>query len=83
VLQPVLQHDSPAVHAGPPAHVLAQTELTHAPPFWQALPQAPQFCGSLVVSRQPVVPQQVWPGPQLQSGAAHVSPFTVLAQHEP
>jgi len=74
LLHPLGQHDSPTAHVGPPAHVPAQTEFTHDPPFAQAFPHEPQLFGSLVVSMHPFVPQQVWPTLQLHIGLPHVSP---------
>lgn len=61
-VHPVMQHDCPGAHCGPPLHpVITQRLPEHVAPSGQVLPQPPQFCGSLVVSLHPLV-QHVWPG---------------------
>jgi hypothetical protein len=81
-LHPLLQHDSPALQAGPPAQVPAQIAFTHALPFGHAFPHAPQFFASLEVSMHPSLPQQVCPTLQLHSGGVE-QPDPSGAQHDP
>lgn len=81
--QPAGQHVSAAGQAGPPLHVVGtlQTLATQVSPAGQALPHAPQFFVSVVVSEQPEVQQSSVPvqtGPPLQvAGAWHVPPLHV------
>jgi hypothetical protein len=67
-LQPDAQHCCVPVHAGPPLHAVAgwHIEPTQGLPGGHGWLQPPQFCGSLVVSVQPVpqhcwLPVQTWP----------------------
>ena len=82
--QPLVQHDSPTAHAGPPLHVVGavHTFATHVSPVGHTRPQLPQLFGSLVVLLQPLV-QHVSPVVQsppslhpvdVQTLATHVSP---------
>jgi hypothetical protein len=53
--QPVAQHESPPVHAGPPLQVGVHMLLTQFEAVGHAMPQPPQFFGSFVVFAQPVL----------------------------
>ncbi len=56
MLQPLVQHVCPVVHTGPPLHpVGVQLLATHVSPGGHALPHAPQFRLSEVVSLHPDV----------------------------
>lgn len=54
--QPVLQHCSDPVHAGPPLHVVAgwQLPVAQLSPGAQTRPQFPQLFGSVCVLAQPL-----------------------------
>jgi hypothetical protein len=72
-VQPLLQHVSPMVHAGPPLHAggAVQVLATQVSPGGHSFPQLLQFWGSVAVFVQPSE-QQVWPpvhaGSPLQDG---------------
>jgi len=81
-LHPFAQHDCELPQAGPPAQVLVHIDFTHAPPFVQTFPHAPQFALSLVVSLHPSA-QHVSPTLQLQTGGVQLPPFPSKTQHLP
>jgi hypothetical protein len=61
----------PPLHAvRPVGHAAAQAPAAHTSPLAQTLPQAPQFWGSAVVSRQ-TPPQEVFPASQVHPPAPH------------
>jgi hypothetical protein len=81
--QPVGQQVWVIEQAGPPLHIMGATHMlfTQVSPAGQAMPQLPQFLGSVLVSEHPVMQHLVLPvqaGPPL-----HVGWHMLFAQMSP